>query len=129
MFQIITFYKFKAFDADELVGIRDDLRSLMRQLEIKGTIILAKEGFNSTLCGRPEDITVFLAEASRILDTEIEYKSSFHDRFPFRRVDVKIKPEIVTLKKSVDISRGAGTHISARDWNRLIKDPEITLID
>ena len=56
-------------------------------------------------------------------------KSSFHDAAPFRKIDVKIKPEIVTLKRPVDMSLGAGTHVSADAWNELISDPETFVLD
>lgn len=129
-FQIITFYEFKPMgDADRLSELRGELRSLMAELEMRGTIILAAEGFNSTVCGTPDAITRFIVEANRILDTELRTKSSFYDEMPFRKIDVKIKPEIVTLKKQVDISLGAGTHVSIGEWNKLISDEETLVLD
>ncbi|MEO7674544.1 MAG: rhodanese-like domain-containing protein, partial [Pyrinomonadaceae bacterium] len=56
-------------------------------------------------------------------------KSSFHSASPFRKHEVKIKPEIVTLKQLVDISKGAGTHVAAKDWNEVISDPEVFVLD
>ena len=129
MFQIVTFYKFKTFDPAELLSVRESLRSAILRCGIKGTVILATEGFNSTVCGRPDDVAKFMEAAGRILDTRLEFKSSFHNKSPFRRSEVKIKPEIVTLRKTVDISKGEGTHVSSKEWNRLISDPDITLID
>lgn len=128
-FQIITFYEFKIFDADELTAIRASLRDAMRENSIKGTIILATEGFNSTVCGEPSDIDRFVVAAESILATQLNYKSSFHEACPFRKIDVKIKPEIVTLKKPVDISLGSGTHVDAAKWNELINDPTVVVLD
>lgn len=128
-FQIITFYEFKIFDADELTAIRASLRDAMRENSIKGTIILATEGFNSTVCGEPSDIDRFVVAAESILATQLIYKSSFHEACPFRKIDVKIKPEIVTLKKPVDISLGSGTHVDAAKWNELINDPTVVVLD
>lgn len=128
-FQIITFYEFKIFDADELTGIRASLRDAMRENSIKGTIILATEGFNSTVCGEPSDIDRFVVAAESILATQLNYKSSFHEACPFRKIDVKIKPEIVTLKKPVDISLGSGTHVDVAKWNELINDPTVVVLD
>ena len=101
----------------------------MRANRIKGTIILASEGFNSTVCGQRKDIETFLEDAESVLEHTIEFKTSFHGMMPFRRVDVKIKPEIVTLKQPVDISLGEGTHVDASEWNRLISDPETFVLD
>lgn len=127
---IITFYEFKDMaSAGELESIKASLRAAMQSYSIKGTILLAGEGFNSTVCGEPENIESFVAAAERILDTTLVFKTSFYSKMPFRRVHVKIKPEIVTLKKTVDISKGTGTHVKPRDWNRIISDPEVVVLD
>ena len=129
-YQIITFYEFKDLSAvAELKSIKSMLRDAMRDHWIKRTIILANEGFNSTVCGEPENIEKFVLAAEKILDTKLEYKSSFHNLVPFRRIDVKIKPEIVTLKKPVNISNGAGTHVKPSDWNAIISDPDVVVLD
>ncbi|MBX7056027.1 MAG: hypothetical protein K1X36_13825 [Pyrinomonadaceae bacterium] len=129
-YQIITFYEFKRLgDAGELSAIREKLRQLMSEAGILGTIILAEEGFNSTVCGTPAAIAVFVEKANVILETELNFKSSFHDKVPFRKIDVKIKPEIVTLKRPVDIGLGAGTHVSPERWNEIIADPDTIVLD
>jgi UPF0176 protein len=129
-YQIITFYEFKRLrEVGELAIIREKLRDTMAELGIYGTIIIAEEGFNSTVCGRPVSIAGFIERANSILDTKLAVKSSFHDKVPFRKVDVKIKPEIVTLKRPVDISLGAGTHVSPEKWNEIIADPETLVLD
>ena len=126
-FQIITFYGFKALE--RLPEIRDALNSAMRELSIFGTIIIAEEGFNSTVSGEPENIEKFIARLEQIFSAKIIYKSSFHEQKPFRRVHVKIKPEIVTLKQKVDIEKGIGTHVAPKDWNKIIEDKEVFLLD
>jgi UPF0176 protein len=129
-FQIITFYEFREMPVGKgLIAVRDRLRALMRECGIKGTIIIASEGFNSTVCGRCEDISRFIIAAEGILGTHLNYKSSFHEHMPFRRVDVKIKPEIVTLKREVEIANGDGTHVEPSDWNSIISDPETIVLD
>jgi UPF0176 protein len=128
-FQIITFYEFKRFQGDELTGLKDSLRAAMAKHSIKGTIILAEEGFNSTVCGEPDLLKLFVSDAETILDSNLNFKASFHDACPFRKIDVKIKPEIVTLKRPVDISKGKGTHVKPADWNEIIADPTVVVID
>ncbi|MGH9948452.1 MAG: rhodanese-related sulfurtransferase [Pyrinomonadaceae bacterium] len=127
MVQIITFYKFIRLDG--LDDIRDRLKTAMLENSIKGTIIIANEGFNSTVCGEPECIELFLLEISKIFDCEFNHKSSFHSEMPFRKSEIKIKREIVTLKQDVDISLGEGTHVDASEWNRVISDPEVLVLD
>jgi UPF0176 protein len=128
-FQIITFYEFKPYLADDLPSIKNEIKASMKSHSIKGTIILATEGFNSTIAGTPDNINAFVTAAEAILGVKLCYKSSFHDGLPFRRVDVKIKPEIVTLKRPVDMSFAQGTHVSAKQWNELVADPETFVLD
>jgi len=128
-FQIITFYEFKRFDSALLPELKASLRGAMSTNSIKGTIILAEEGFNSTVCGDPDDVAAFVSSVENILETKLVLKSSFHEACPFRKIDVKIKPEIVTLKKQVDISKGSGTHVRPEKWNDVISDPSIVIVD
>lgn len=125
--QIITFYEFRVLN--NLPEIREKLRAAMRENSILGTIILAEEGFNSTLSGAPENIEKFVGILEEIFETRIKYKSSFHKKSPFRRIYVKIKSEIVMLKKKVEIERGVGTHVSPQKWNEIIADEEVFVLD
>ena len=127
--QIITFYEFKKLEGGELADLRDRLKAAMRENSIKGTIILAEEGFNATVCGPTEKVKPFVREAERCLKTRLKYKSSMHTEMPFRRVDVKIKPEIVTLKRVVDVSAGAETFVDPAKWNEIILDPATFVLD
>lgn len=138
LYQIITFYEFKDLgDGETLKEIKKSLDAAMRANSILGTIILAREGFNSTVSGTPRDIEKFTIDAERILETRLKYKSSFHAEQSFRRIKVKIKPEIVTLKEpeivtlkeKVKIEKAAGTHAAVSDWNKIINDPETIVLD
>lgn len=128
-FQIAAFYEFKSLEASRLDSLKNDIREVMSANAIRGTMILALEGFNATVCGTPENIRSFLQACESILDTRLDPKSSFHLECPFRKIDVKIKPEIVTLKENVDILLGAGTHVDPSEWDKLISDPEVVLLD
>lgn len=129
-FQIISFYEFKHLGVSErLQDLKVRLRNALIGHNIFGTIIIAEEGFNASLCGAPENVIPFLTEIENILEAKIEPKSSFHDKSPFRKHEVKIKPEIVTLKKPVDVSLGEGTYVDPTDWNSIISDPEVLVLD
>lgn len=127
MFQIVNFYKF--IRMSDLAETRGDLRELMIKTGVRGTIILADEGFNAMLCGKDEQMEDFLAATQEILGTEFECKVSYFEEAPLRKIDVKIKPEIVTLKQKVDISLGEGTHVGPEEWNELIGDPDTIVLD
>ena len=129
MFQIITFYEFKSLRRESLAQLKSALRELMERYSMTGTIILATEGFNATVCGERSSVEQFVAEAEHKLETRLDLKSSFHAESPFRKIDVKIKPEIVTLKKDVEIGKGVGTHVGPAEWNELISDPSVVVLD
>jgi UPF0176 protein len=126
-FQIITFYEFKKLAS--LPELKQSLAGAMRGHTIRGTIIIAEEGYNATVAGAPENIANFIPELETLFDTRLKYKTSFHAEKPFQRIKVKIKPEIVTLKREVEIERGAGTHVKPADWNQVISDPEVFILD
>ncbi|MES2546847.1 MAG: rhodanese-related sulfurtransferase [Pseudomonadota bacterium] len=102
---------------------------------IKGTILLASEGINGTIAGLPDDINAVLqflrtdaAFAGKFSD--LEHKESYADEHPFYRMKVKLKKEIVTLGvPGVSPTKQVGTYVQPQDWNALISDPDVILID
>jgi UPF0176 protein len=130
MAEIIAFYEFKALAAlSPLQDIKARLKAAIIEHDVRGTIILADEGYNGVICGASESIAAFITDAERILKTTLCVKRSFNENPPFRRIDVKIKSEIVTLKRPVDISLGQGTQVSPEEWNDIIADPETFVLD
>lgn len=128
-YKIAAFYKFLGLGDRDLPALRANIGQAMKERQVVGTVILADEGINSTVCGRPDDIDSFVEDLSTLLASNIEPKYSYAETPPFRKVDVKIKPEIVTLKKQVDIDLGVGTHVRPSDWNDIIADPEVLVLD
>lgn len=129
-YEIISFYEFKDMSQlGELADVRGSLRQVFEETSIRGTIILANEGYNGMVCGYEEQIPKFVQRAETILQTKLRIKRSYNDAAPFRKIDVKIKPEIVTLKRAVDISLGKGTHVAADEWNALVSQPDVLLLD
>jgi UPF0176 protein len=126
-YQIITFYEFKALR--DLESLKFSLKEAMTVDSVFGTIIIAEEGFNGTVCGEREDISAFVSFCERIFETSLVLKSSFHEEIAFKRAKVKIKREIVTLRKNVEIAKGVGTHVGSEEWNKIISDPETFVLD
>jgi len=126
-YKIASFYEFRSLE--HLEEIRSSLLAAMDEFEVRGTVIIGEEGFNSTVSGRPGSLEAFLARASGILGASLDVKYSSHDGNPFRRRKVKIKDEIVTLRKNVDLGAGAGTHVDSSRWNELLNDPETFVLD
>jgi len=129
-FLVVNFYEFKEMSTvAPLEELRSSLKQLFADTGIRGTIILATEGFNASICGTREELDLFLPQAESLLETTFSPKISLHESRPLRKIDVKIKPEIVTLKKPVDIALGTGTHVKPADWNAIIADPEVFILD
>ena len=102
---------------------------------IKGTILLASEGINGTIAGLPEDIQQVLQflRTDPIFEdklADLKHKESFADEHPFYRMKVKLKKEIVTLGvPGISPTKQVGTYVKPEDWNALISDPDVILID
>ncbi len=126
-YQIITFYEFKPLT--NLPEIKATLKSEMDELSILGTILIAEEGYNATVSGFPADIGKFVAILEKTFETKLTYKTSFHLERPFLKAKVRIKKEIVSLRQTVEIEKGIGTHAKAADWNRIISDENTIVLD
>ena len=103
----------------------------MDSLNVRGTLLLAKEGINGTISGSDSSINQVLdyLNADKRLE-DLDYKFSYSETIPFKRLKVKLKKEIVALGiADIDPTCSVGTYVKARDWNELISDPEVVLID
>lgn len=129
MILVVTFYKFVSLP--DFADKQSILLSYCQAQEVKGTILLAKEGINGTIAGSRDSVESVLSflRCDPLL-ADLEHKESYTDTPPFERMKVRLKPEIVTLGlPEVDPNEQVGTYISPQDWNDLISDPEVTVID
>ncbi|MCW8092236.1 oxygen-dependent tRNA uridine(34) hydroxylase TrhO [Alteromonas sp. ASW11-130] len=128
-FVVCAMYKFVALN--DYQQLREPLVNAMEANGIKGTLLLAAEGINGTVSGSREgvdNLLAYLNSDERI--NPISYKESFHEIQPFYRTKVKLKKEIVTMGvEGIDPRRTVGTYVKSTDWNDLISDPEVTVID
>lgn len=124
-----AFYHFAALP--DFADKKPALDALCAQREVFGTILLAAEGVNGTIAGRCEDVRAVLAHLrSDPRLAALEHKESPAARRPFHRMKVRLKREIVTLGVlGVDPVTQAGTYVEPADWNALIGDPEVVVID
>jgi UPF0176 protein len=126
---VAALYKFVTLE--DFAGLRQPLLAAMKAHGVKGTLLLAEEGINGTISGGRDAIDGFLDELkSDARFADIDHKESFCDEEPFYRSKVKLKKEIVTIGvDGVDPNRQAGTYVNPADWNALISDPDVLLID
>jgi len=116
---------------DDYQVLREPLQALCEKLEIKGTILLAREGINGTVAASDDaiaDLLTYLRSDPRLAD--LEQKESRASELPFYRMKVGLKKEIVTMGvDGVDPNDIVGTYVDPKDWNDLITDPDVILID
>ena len=126
---VCALYKFVALDKFE--NLREPLLNQMLGHEVRGTLLLAQEGINGTIAGTREGVDRvldWLREDPRL--AEVDTKESLSDLMPFKRTKVKLKKEIVTMGvEGIDPQRVVGTYVDPKDWNALISDPDVMVID
>jgi len=126
---VAALYKFAKLT--DYQTMRDGLLDFCISQDVRGTLLLAEEGINGTVAGERHAIDALLARLHadpRLAD--LEHKESYTDAMPFVRMKVKLKKEIVTLGVAgIDPNHIVGTYVAPEDWNELISDPEVVLID
>ncbi len=129
LFVIIAFYKFAPLDDYQV--LRESLLVYCKEQGILGTILLASEGINATIAGTRESIDHFVAHLSS--DPRLsgfQYKESYAEFQPFDKMKVRLKREIVGLGvEGVDPNKKVGTYVKPQDWNALISDPDVIIVD
>jgi UPF0176 protein len=115
--------------------LREPLLQFCVSKNIKGTLLLADEGINGTLAGSEKSILEFLhfLKNDSLFEgnfKKLGHKESWSDKHPFYRMKVKLKKEIVTLGvPGVSPTKIVGKYVKPQDWNAIISDPEVILID
>jgi len=126
---VCALYKFVRLENFE--QLKTPLLNIMLANEVKGTLLLANEGINGTVAGPQSGIDAVLAHLEN--DDRlggVSHKYSYADENPFQRSKVKLKKEIVTMGvEGIDPLLTVGTYVKPKDWNALISDPEVLLVD
>ena len=128
-FLTAAFYKF--VDLPDHADRRAPLLAFCEAHNVKGLILLAREGINSTIAGTPEDVHAVLAylrQDPKLAD--LEHKESIANKAPFHRMKVRLKKEIVTLGvDGISPTKRVGQYVKPEDWNDLITAPDVVVID
>ena len=130
-YKVAAFYNFSSIIDHEILLIKEELTHLATNQEIKGTILLAYEGVNGTVCGTENAIVQFIETLEKLLKvSEINVKYSWTEKQAFRRFKARKKKEIVTIGiKQVNPSKSVGKYIKAGEWNEFLEDPSNVVID
>lgn len=131
MSQTVVCALYKFVTLDNYAALKPGLLDFMLANQVRGTLLLAKEGINGTVAGSRTAIDAlldFLRADPRF--AELSYKESYTDTPPFLRSRVKLKREIVTMGvEGIDPKQSVGTYVKPKDWNQLISDPDVLLVD
>jgi len=127
-YRVAALYRFTRFP--DPAAIQGPLAALCCGLGVRGTLLLAREGINGTIAGEDAAIETVL-EHIRALPgcADLRPKTAWADAMPFYRMKVRLKKEIVTLGEPDLDPTDAGTYVEPGDWNALISDPDVVVID
>jgi len=130
MFDVFGFYKFKKINS--LKKNKTFLHDLLIKNNIRGTIIISKEGLNGTISGQKENLDSVIKKIQLLFnfknfDNNNKSKSLFQ---PFLKPKVKIKKEIVPMNLIINSKeRIVSSHLEPKEWNKLIKKKDTYIID
>ena len=126
--RVAALYRFAA--VTDPSALRDRIEALCGEA-VRGTLLVAREGVNGTIAGPAEAIARVVAGLTALpgfAETDVKYSSA--ERMPFHRLKVRVKAEIVTLGlPDLEPAKNAGTYVAPQDWNALISDPGVLVID
>jgi UPF0176 protein len=127
----LTAALYKFVDLPDFVAQREPLQRCCDDNAVKGTLLLAREGVNGTIAGPEAGVRAVLAHLRAIPGlASLTHKESWSSKPPFLRMKVRLKKEIVTLRvPELDPNKTVGQYVKPQDWNALLADPDVVLID
>ena len=129
LFKVTAFYSF--IDLSDLLQLKSEFTEFLKKQDIRGTMLIASEGINGTLAGKESSINEFtnFLKSKNLYEAK-NFKTSHCEYDPFPRLKIKLKDEIVTIgNKLVDPKKIVGEYIPPEDWNQLIADEEVMVLD
>ena len=128
-FIVATFYHFT--ELADYQSMRSPIIDFCNSHELKGMILLAQEGINSTIAGRRDGVDAllnYLRSDTRLQN--LEHKETTSDVMPYNKLRVRLKKELVKFGvANIDPSKEVGIYVEPQDWNQLISDPDVLVID
>lgn len=131
MTSFLTAALYRFVELPDAAALKGPLQAVCDANAVKGTLLLAQEGINGTIAGTDAGVRAVLAHlrADPRL-AALEHKEAWSEKPPFLRMKVRLKKEIVTLGVAgVNPARMAGRYVKPQDWNALISDPAVVLVD
>ena len=131
MATFLTAALYKFVELPDFADIKAPLIDCCNKNNVKGTILLATEGINGTISGSSEGVRAvleLLRSDRRFAD--LVHKESFSQKAPFYRLKISLKREIVTMGiPDINPSLMAGKYVKPDEWNKLLDDPDVVVVD
>jgi UPF0176 protein len=128
-YRVVAFYRF--VEVKDPAAVQAHLKSLVPTYDLSGTILIAPEGLNGTIASSDAGIDVvidYLDANFGLRQGQVKYSDA--QKKPFLRFKPRIKKEIITMRRpEADPTKKVGTYVTPQDWDALLADPEVTLID
>jgi len=128
-FVVAALYKFTVLE--DLPDFQESLQAICGQANMMGTLLIAPEGLNGTVSAAYDDMIMFVGWLRALpAFSDIAIKYALYQERPFHRMKVRLKKEIVTMGcEDIYPSQNAGTYVEPKDWNALISDPDVMVVD
>ena len=126
---ILSFYSFVNVAEPEI--LLQKVLLIGKKKYIRGTILLAKEGFNGSISGVVDNLKLLLNEIIKLTKaTDVNVKINYSEIHPFQKLKVKLKKEIVSMGAGyMDIQNLKGHYIDTKDWDKFINQDNVIIID
>ena len=128
--QIVNIAGYRFVDMPDRDDLREPMREICQKLNLKGTILLATEGINFFLAGTKQSVDEFIAHIEiddRFKD--IPLKISYSDYQPFRRMNVRLKREIISLGLDhIKPAQHTGDEITPTDFKQMLDNGEEVIV-
>ncbi len=126
---VATFYRFVALK--QVGELRARVQAKCEQLNLMGTILLAEEGINSTICGSRTALMELFAWFNQYPQlADLKYRLSLSESMPFKRLKVRVRSEIVSFgQQGLNPAEQTGRHVTPREWDELLQRPDVRVLD
>lgn len=126
---VLSFYSFT--NIQNIQKLQPQILQIAKRKYVKGTVLIANEGFNGTVSGSEANVRFLINEIKNITSAkDISIKVNYCEKQPFSKIKVKLKKEIVALKfGDLDIEKLKGKYVNSKDWDEFIKKDDVITID
>jgi UPF0176 protein len=127
-YTIAAFYRFFSLPSPDVLA--EELRATFGNSDLCGTMLIAEEGVNGTMAASSDTIDHLLnVLGEKVGINKADVKFSFSDEPPFKRLKFRVKREIIAFRRAQVDPTKAGTYVQPQEWNTLIADPQVLLLD